>query len=105
MIVKGCIGIFDKAWLVMADGKEIEFGSLKKLLLELEGDLQLSDIKGVKLKVSGETKTYLLADANVIEHKKNGMITIKVLCGQEPPVEGPGMNENPIDRKRLYRYF
>ncbi|WP_059171855.1 LPXTG cell wall anchor domain-containing protein [Bacillus sp. FJAT-27445] len=93
LTVKGCIGLVDKAWLVLADNKEVEFTSLGKMLLQLEGTVGLDGIKGVKLKVGDQTATYLLTDANVTEEKVDGTIIINVNCIEKPPVEKPDVTK------------
>ncbi|WP_053368371.1 LPXTG cell wall anchor domain-containing protein [Bacillus sp. FJAT-27245] len=93
VVLKGCIGLVDKAWLILSDDKEKEFASLGKLLLELEGNVALEGIKGVKLKVGDKETTYLLADANVTEEKVDGKIVITINCGAKPPVEKPELTK------------
>ncbi|WP_043930043.1 LPXTG cell wall anchor domain-containing protein [Bacillus sp. EB01] len=90
LIINDCIGIVDKAWLLLADGRELEYTSLMDLVMQLE-KISLDDIKGVKVKAADKIKTYLLSDPNVTkEVKDNGTIVIKVDCETEhPPIEEP----------------
>ncbi|WP_316570557.1 LPXTG cell wall anchor domain-containing protein [Neobacillus sp. YIM B06451] len=91
--LKGCIGLVDSAWLILANGEELKFTSLGKLLLELEGNVALEGITGVKLKVGDKETTYLLTDAKVTKEKVDGKIVITINCGEKPPVENPELTK------------
>lgn len=91
--LKGCIGLVDSAWLILSNGEELKFTSLGKLLLELEGNVALEGITGVKLKVGDKETTYLLTDANVTKEKVDGKIVITINCGEKPPVEKPDLTK------------
>ncbi|WP_409272473.1 LPXTG cell wall anchor domain-containing protein [Neobacillus sp. SCS-31] len=91
--LKGCVGLVDKAWLILSDGTEMEFTSLGKLLLELEGNMNMEGIQGVKLKVGDKETTYLLTDAKVTKEKIDGKIVITINCGEKPPAEKPQLTK------------
>ncbi|CEG29179.1 LPXTG cell wall anchor domain-containing protein [Bacillus sp. B-jedd] len=86
VVVSGCVGLVEKAALIMKDDKKVEFTSISDLLMELE-DVAVEDIKAVELTVKGKVKRYELASlpaGSVV--KTDGMITINLKCEVEAEV-------------------